>query len=59
MQLNERLSFGQHKVWKQMAVNWADPKRGSKCLDLCCGSGDLTFLLAKAAGKTGQVDCFY
>ena len=57
LQLNDRLSFGQHKVWKQMTVNWSGAKKGNKCLDLCCGSGDLAFLLAKAAGPSGQVAC--
>lgn len=53
--LNDRLSLGQHRVWKQMAVKWSQAKTGDICLDLCCGSGDLAFLLARKAGKTGQV----
>jgi len=54
-QLNDALSLGQHRIWKRMAVNWAQPRAGDTALDLCCGSGDLAFLLAKRVGKTGTV----
>lgn len=55
MQLNERLSFGQHKVWKRMAVRWTGAKAGDSALDVCCGSGDLAFELARAVGPSGKV----
>jgi demethylphylloquinol methyltransferase len=53
--LNDRLSLGQHRIWKLMAVKWSEAKLGSKALDVCCGSGDLALLLAKRVGNTGQV----
>jgi demethylmenaquinone methyltransferase/2-methoxy-6-polyprenyl-1,4-benzoquinol methylase len=54
-QLNNWLSFGQHRIWKLMTVKWSEPSSGDVGLDLCCGSGDLTHLLAKQIGKNGQV----
>lgn len=53
--LNDQLSLGLHRVWKQMAVKWACPQPGSVCLDVCCGSGDLARMLAQQVGPTGQV----
>ncbi|MDY6802924.1 MAG: bifunctional demethylmenaquinone methyltransferase/2-methoxy-6-polyprenyl-1,4-benzoquinol methylase UbiE [Cyanobacteriota bacterium] len=53
--LNDRLSFGQHRVWKQMAVKWSGASPGALCLDLCCGSGDLALLLAREVGTRGTV----
>lgn len=53
--LNDRLSFGQHRIWKLMAVKWSEPQLGARALDLCCGSGDLALLLADRVGRTGQV----
>jgi demethylphylloquinol methyltransferase len=53
--LNDRLSLGQHRIWKLMAVKWSEAKPGSQALDVCCGSGDLALLLAKKVGITGQV----
>lgn len=54
--LNDRLSLGLHRVWKQMAVKWSNASPGSVCLDVCCGSGDLTQMLARQVSyaKTGE-----
>lgn len=53
--LNDWLSLGQHRVWKLMTVKWSQAKTGDTCIDLCCGSGDLSQILARQVGKTGQV----
>ncbi|MCS6812623.1 MAG: bifunctional demethylmenaquinone methyltransferase/2-methoxy-6-polyprenyl-1,4-benzoquinol methylase UbiE, partial [Cyanobacteria bacterium] len=53
--LNQWLSLGQHRIWKQMAVKWSGAQRGDTCLDLCCGSGDIAQLLARQVGPTGCV----
>lgn len=53
-QMNDWLSIGIHRTWKLMAVKWCEPQKGDLGLDLCCGSGDLTFLLAKQI-KQGKV----
>lgn len=53
--LNQRLSFGLHRIWKRMAVRWSRASEGNTCLDLCCGSGDLALMLAQQAGKSGVV----
>lgn len=54
-ELNQSLSFGLHRVWKQMAVKWSEAQPGMRCLDVCCGSGDLALLLAKRVGAKGHV----
>jgi demethylphylloquinol methyltransferase len=54
-QLNDQLSLGQHRIWKEMTVKWSAAKPDDIGLDLCCGSGDLTFRLARHVGMTGQV----
>jgi demethylphylloquinol methyltransferase len=54
-QLNNFLSFGLHRIWKQMAVKWSGASLGHRGLDICCGSGDITQLLAKRVGNTGKV----
>jgi demethylmenaquinone methyltransferase/2-methoxy-6-polyprenyl-1,4-benzoquinol methylase len=53
-QFNDWLSLGQHRIWKEMAIKWSAAKPGDTCLDLCCGSGDLAFSLARRV-KTGKV----
>ncbi|MBD2606529.1 bifunctional demethylmenaquinone methyltransferase/2-methoxy-6-polyprenyl-1,4-benzoquinol methylase UbiE [Scytonema hofmannii FACHB-248] len=54
-QLNDWLSLGQHRIWKEMAVKWSEAKPGDTCLDLCCGSGDLALRLARRVGRLGKV----
>lgn len=54
-QLNDILSLGQHRIWKEMTVKWSRASWGDTCLDLCCGSGDLAFRLARRVGKSGKV----
>lgn len=53
--LNDQLSFGLHHVWKQMAVDWLELPKGAAALDLCCGTGDLTRVLARRVGRQGRV----
>jgi demethylmenaquinone methyltransferase/2-methoxy-6-polyprenyl-1,4-benzoquinol methylase len=53
--LNDLLSLGQHRIWKQMAVKWSQAQLGDVCVDLCCGSGDLALRLARQVGAKGQV----
>ncbi|TVQ05917.1 MAG: bifunctional demethylmenaquinone methyltransferase/2-methoxy-6-polyprenyl-1,4-benzoquinol methylase UbiE [Leptolyngbya sp. DLM2.Bin27] len=53
--LNERLSFGLHRVWKRMAVRWSGAAPGHTALDVCCGSGDLALMLAHQVGPSGRV----
>jgi demethylphylloquinol methyltransferase len=54
-ELNDKLSLGQHRIWKEMAVKWSQAKPGDTCIDLCCGSGDLSLRLARHVGETGKV----
>ena len=54
-QMNQDMSLGLHRVWKQMAVRWSGAAAGMNCLDVCCGSGDLALLLARQVGPAGQV----
>ncbi|KAF3332832.1 2-phytyl-1,4-beta-naphthoquinone methyltransferase [Carex littledalei] len=53
--LNDVLSLGLHRTWKRMCVSWSGAKRGDRVLDLCCGSGDLAFLLSQKVGLDGEV----
>ena len=53
-QLNDVLSLGLHRVWKRAAVKWCGIGAGQTALDVCCGSGDLAFLLAEAVGADGK-----
>ena len=52
---NTLLSAGLHLGWKRHAARLAAAPRGGCGLDVCCGTGDLTLLLARSVGSEGTV----
>jgi len=53
--LNNLLSFGLHNLWKRNLINLLKPKDGEIWADLCCGTGDLSFLINKKVFPDGCV----
>lgn len=53
--LNSLLSFGLHKLWKKKLVDLLKPQQGEVWADLCCGTGDLAFLICKRVGPNGSI----
>ncbi|HZF00571.1 MAG TPA: bifunctional demethylmenaquinone methyltransferase/2-methoxy-6-polyprenyl-1,4-benzoquinol methylase UbiE [Methylomirabilota bacterium] len=54
--LNDLQSFGLHRLWKRRVVRLAKVKSGDRALDLCCGTGDISFALAKNGAETTGLD---
>ncbi len=52
--LNSLLSLGLHKRWKRYAIQLVDVPPGGLALDVCCGTGDLVFLLKQRLGPGGR-----
>jgi demethylmenaquinone methyltransferase / 2-methoxy-6-polyprenyl-1,4-benzoquinol methylase len=53
--MNDAMSLGLHRVWKQFTVGRANLRQGQKVLDVAGGTGDLSLAFAKKVGATGQV----
>ena len=53
--LNSLLSLGLHKYWKKTLVDLLKPIDGENWADLCCGTGDLSFLIFKKVRPNGSV----
>ncbi|HMC83683.1 MAG TPA: bifunctional demethylmenaquinone methyltransferase/2-methoxy-6-polyprenyl-1,4-benzoquinol methylase UbiE [Candidatus Polarisedimenticolia bacterium] len=47
--INDLMSWGMHRRWKRRLVDRARVRPGDRGLDLCCGTGDVTRALARAA----------
>ena len=45
--LNDIFSFGLHRFWKRKLLDILNPTYGEKWIDLCCGTGDMSILLAR------------
>lgn len=53
--MNSVISFQMHIGWRDDTMKRMDVKKGSTCLDVCCGTADWTIALAKAVGEEGTV----
>ena len=54
--LNDLQSFGLHRSWKRRVVQLARIAPGNRALDLCCGTGDISFALAQRGAATTGLD---
>jgi demethylmenaquinone methyltransferase / 2-methoxy-6-polyprenyl-1,4-benzoquinol methylase len=54
--INDLQSFGMHRLWKRRLVRLAEVKPGEAALDLCCGTGDIAFALAREGAQVSGVD---
>ncbi len=52
---NNLFSLGLHFLWKRKLISLLKPKNGEEWADLCCGTGDMTFLLNKLVTPRGKV----
>src|SRR5579864_6970270 len=56
--LNHVLSFNVDRMWWRRAARTFSSilqKPDARVLDLCCGTGDMTFALKRAAGKSSKI----
>lgn len=51
--MNDLMSGGVHRLWKDAMVDWLNPLPGWNCLDVAGGTGDIAFRIAKQARKRG------
>jgi demethylmenaquinone methyltransferase/2-methoxy-6-polyprenyl-1,4-benzoquinol methylase len=52
---NDVISLGMHHFWKQRAIEALAIKSTGNYLDVCCGTGDLAFAIAKKLNENGKV----
>ena len=38
---NDLITFGMHRYWKRFVARQTGLREGERCLDLCCGTGDI------------------
>lgn len=53
--MNDLMSMGLHRLWKQAAVSASGVCPGYSVLDVAGGSGDLAYAFARRVGSTGHV----
>ena len=53
--MNRVMTAGLDRRWRERTVERAELDPGDAALDVCCGTGDLAFELARRAGSDGRV----
>lgn len=49
--MNDAMSMGIHRIWKDAMMDWLAPRAGQKLLDVAGGTGDISFRFLRRAGQ--------
>ena len=49
--MNDVMSGGVHRIWKDAMMDWLAPRAGQRLLDVAGGTGDISFRFLKRAGR--------
>ena len=49
--MNDVMSVGIHRIWKEAMMDWLAPRAGQKLLDVAGGTGDVSFKFLERAGS--------
>tara|TARA_B100000941_G_scaffold239263_1_gene182440 strand:+ start:782 stop:1486 length:705 start_codon:yes stop_codon:yes gene_type:complete len=55
--MNDIMSLGIHRVWKEKFIDWMNPQPNTKLIDVASGTGDIAKLFFSKTDKTGQITC--
>jgi len=55
--MNDAMSLGVHRLWKDRFIKDLNPRKGSKLLDVAGGTGDIAFRFLKSAAEGAVTVC--
>ena len=55
--MNDAMSLGIHRIWKDAMMDWLAPRAGQRLLDVAGGTGDISFRFLKRAGSGHATVC--
>ena len=55
--MNDIMSFGIHRLWKENFINWMNPHPDSKLIDVASGTGDIAKLFSKRNNNSSEITC--
>ena len=55
--MNDAMSMGIHRIWKEAMMDWLAPRAGQQLLDVAGGTGDISFRFLERAGVGHATVC--
>ena len=55
--MNDIMSFGIHRVWKDKFIDWMNPAQDAKLIDVASGTGDIAKLFSKRNRNIPEIIC--
>ena len=55
--MNDLMSLGVHRLWKKSFIEWLNPYKNTKLVDVASGTGDIAKLYLEKVGYSGNVWC--
>ena len=55
--MNDLMSLGVHRLWKRTFIEWLNPSKNSKLIDVASGTGDVAKLFLDKLDYSGNVCC--
>ena len=55
--MNDVMSAGVHRIWKEAMIDWLAPRPGQRLLDVAGGTGDIAFRFLKRASGASAIVC--
>ena len=55
--MNDIMSFGIHRIWKDKFIDWMNPYQNAKLIDVASGTGDIAKLFSKKVNNMPEITC--
>ena len=55
--MNDIMSLGAHRIWKKKFINWLNPQKNTKLIDVASGTGDIARLFLDSVNYNAEVYC--
>ena len=55
--MNDLMSLGVHRIWKEKFINWMHPQPNTKLIDVASGTGDIAKLFNLKTNDTSHITC--
>ena len=55
--MNDLMSLGVHRAWKSRLIDWMNPKKGDRLIDVASGTGDVAKSFLESIQLEGEVTC--